>query len=208
MLPEAYLAKGYSALLSNILKHNRERSGPMKFDIRGKHIEVTDALRDYTTKRLSKLEKYLDSAKGAQVALSVEGDRHKVEVTIPLNGMILRGEEATDDMYTSIDMVEEKLEKQIEKYKTKLYKHHRGVGLKKALAEEIQGELAKNDVVERFNIVRTKRFALKPMDEEEAIMQMNLLGHSFFVFFNAESEEVNVVYKRKDGNFGLIEPDF
>lgn len=180
----------------------------MKFDIRGKHIEVTDALRDYTTKRLSKLEKYLDNAKGAQVALSVEGDRHKVEVTIPLNGMILRGEEATDDMYTSIDMVEEKLEKQIEKHKTKLYKHHRGVGLRKAIAEEIQGELAQNDVVEKFKVVRTKRFALKPMDEEEAIMQMNLLGHSFFVFFNAESEEVNVVYRRKDGNFGLIEPDF
>lgn len=180
----------------------------MKFEIRGKNIEVTEALKDYTTKRLSKLEKYLDDVKGVQVALSVEGDRHKVEVTIPLNGIILRGEEAASDMYSSIDIVEEKLEKQIEKYKTKLYKHHRGAGFKRALTEEIQKELNKNGAVEKFKIVRTKRFALKPMDEEEAIMQMNLLGHSFFVFFNAESDEVNVVYRRRDGNFGLIEPDF
>ena len=179
----------------------------MKFDIRGRHIEVTDALRDYTTKRLSKLEKYLEDVKGAQVALSVEGDRHKVEVTIPLNGMILRGEETSDDMYSSIDMVEEKLEKQIEKYKTKLIKNHRGAGLKKALAEEVKLQMEDNAAEEKFKITRVKRFAFRPMDEEEAIMQMNLLGHSFFVFFNAESEEVNVVYRRKDGNFGLIEPD-
>ncbi|HWP95358.1 MAG TPA: ribosome-associated translation inhibitor RaiA [Syntrophomonadaceae bacterium] len=180
----------------------------MKFEIRGKNIEVTEALKDYTTKRLSKLEKYLEDVKGIQVALSLEGDRHKVEVTIPLNGVILRGEEAASDMYSSIDMVEEKLEKQIEKYKTKLYKHHRGAGLKRALTDEIQRELDKNDSVEKFKILRTKRFALKPMDEEEAIMQMNLLGHSFFVFFNAQSDEVNVVYRRKDGYFGLIEPNF
>lgn len=180
----------------------------MKFEIRGKHIEVTDALREYTTKRLSKLEKYLEDVKGIQVALSVEGDRHKVEVTIPLNGIILRGEEVSDDMYSSIDMVEEKLEKQIEKHKTKLYKHHRGAGLKKALAEEIRQQLEINSVVEKYKVLRTKRFALKPMDEEEAIMQMNLLGHSFFVFFNSDTDEVNVVYRRKDGNFGLIEPEF
>lgn len=180
----------------------------MKLDIRGKNIEVTNALREYTTKRLSKLEKYLDEVKEAQVALSVEGTVHKVEVTIPLNGIILRGEEATDDMYTSIDMVEEKLEKQLEKYKTKLYRHHRGVGFKQAVKEEIEQELKDESAPEPFKIVRTKRFALKPMDEEEAIMQMNLLGHNFFVFFNAESEEVNVVYKRKDGNYGLIEPNF
>ncbi|NLB89156.1 MAG: ribosome-associated translation inhibitor RaiA [Syntrophomonadaceae bacterium] len=179
----------------------------MRLDIRGKNIEVTDALKEYTTKRLSKLEKYIDEVKEAQVALSVEGNIHKVEVTIPLNGVILRGEESTDDMYTSIDMVEDKLEKQLEKYKTKLYRTHRGVGFKKAVRDEIEKELKESDT-EPFKIVRTKKFALKPMDEEEAIMQMNLLGHSFFVFFNAESEEVNVVYKRKDGNYGLIEPNF
>lgn len=180
----------------------------MKFMIRGKNIEITEALKDYTTKRLSKLEKYIDSVKEAQVALSIEGEDHKVEVTIPLNGLILRGEEMSDDMYTSIDLVVEKLEKQIEKHKTRLYRNNRGAGLKKALAEEIKSELDKGEKIEKFKIVRSKRFALKPMDIEEAIMQMNLLGHSFFVFFNPESEEVNVVYKRKDGNYGLIEPDF
>ncbi|MBO8159027.1 ribosome-associated translation inhibitor RaiA [Thermosyntropha sp.] len=179
----------------------------MKFEFRGKNIEVTEALKDYAGKRLSKLEKYIDDVKTAQVAFSVEGERHKVEVTIPLNGMILRGEEATDDMYTSIDMVQEKLERQIEKYKTRIYKHHRAAGFKQAVAEEIKKE-AEKEKEEGFKVVRTKRFALKPMDVEEAIMQMNLLGHNFFVFFNAGTEEVNVVYKRNDGNYGLIEPDF
>lgn len=180
----------------------------MRLDIRGKNLEVTEALKDYTTKRLSKLEKYIDDMKEAQVALSVEGEGHKVEVTIPLNGVILRGEEASEDMYSSIDLVVEKLEKQIEKYKTRLYRNDRGVGLKKAWLEESKRDLESDQDVEKFKIVRTKRFALKPMDEEEAIMQMNLLGHTFFVFFNSRSEEVNVVYRRKDGNYGLIEPEF
>lgn len=180
----------------------------MKFEIRGKNIELTDALKDYVTKRLSKLEKYIDDVKGVQVALSLEGVGHKVEVTIPLNGVILRGEEIGEDMYASIDLVEEKLEKQIEKYKTKLYKSHRSIGLKKAIAEEVRKEIEEKGAEENFKVVRTKRFAFKPMDEEEAIMQMNLLGHTFFVFSNSGTDEVNVVYKRKDGNYGLIEPDF
>ncbi|HAA08972.1 MAG: ribosome-associated translation inhibitor RaiA [Syntrophomonadaceae bacterium] len=180
----------------------------MRLDIRGKNLELTDALKDYTTKRLSKLEKYIEDAKEAQVALSVEGEGHKVEVTIPLNGVLLRGEEASEDMYSSIDLVVEKLEKQIEKYKTRLYRSNRGAGMKKALVEEARRELEKQEDLETFKVVRTKRFALKPMDEEEAIMQMNLLGHTFFVFFNSRSEEVNVVYRRKDGNYGLIEPEF
>lgn len=180
----------------------------MQLEIRGRNIDITDALKDYTAKRLSKLEKYIEDARIAQVALSVEGERHKVEVTIPLNGVILRGEVASDDMYSAIDLVVEKLEKQIEKHKTKLYKSYRGGGLKQAVAEEIQKELNDKDTIEKFKIVRTKRFALKPMDEEEAIMQMNLLGHTFFVFMNAETDEVNVVYKRKNRHYGLIEPDF
>lgn len=180
----------------------------MRLEVRGKNIEVTDALREYATKRLSKLERYIDDVRDAQVALSVEGEDHKVEVTIPLNGIILRGEETNEDMYTAIDMVEEKLEKQIDKYKTRLYRSYRGAGLKQAVQEEAKRQLAEEEAPEKFKIVRTKRFALKPMDEEEAIMQMNLLGHNFFVFHNAETEEVNVVYKRKDGNYGLIEPDF
>ncbi len=177
----------------------------MRFEIRGKNIDVTEALKEYTTKRLSKLEKYFENTRDAQVAMSVEGERHKVEVTIPLNGMILRGEESSEDMYSSIDLVEEKLEKQLEKYKTKLHKSYRAAGLKKALLENSATHSTPED---KFKIVRTKRFALKPMDEEEAIMQMNLLGHNFFVFFNADTEEVNVVYKRKDSNYGLIEPWF
>lgn len=182
----------------------------MRFDIRGKNIEVTDALKDYTTKRLSKLEKYFEDLKVAQVTLSVDSEGHKVEVTIPINGMILRGEEATDDMYSSIDLVEEKLEKQINKYKTKLYRNNRGSAFRRSLQAEIENEIqsTKDKSDDKFNIVRTKKFALKPMDEEEAIMQMNLLSHDFFVFFNANTEEVNVVYKRKDSNYGLIEPNF
>lgn len=180
----------------------------MKFDIRGKNIEITGALRDYTTKRLSKLEKYIEDVKEVQVSLSVENKIHKVEVTIPLNGMILRGEEKSDDMYSSIDMVEEKLEKQIEKYRTRLLKSNRTIGLKKIMAGAAGRKPDSAELAERFRIVRTKKFALKPMDEEEAIMQMNLLGHSFFMFFNANSNEVNVVYKRKDGGYGLIEPNF
>ena len=180
----------------------------MRLEVRGKNIEVTDALREYATKRLSKLERYIDDVKVAQVTLSVEGEDHKVEVTIPLNGVILRGEETNEDMYTAIDMVEEKLEKQIDTYQTRLYRSYRGAGHKQAVQEEAKRQLAQEEAPEKFKIVRTKRFALKPMDEEEAIMQMNLLGHNFFVFHNAETEEVNVVYKRKDGNYGLIEPDF
>jgi putative sigma-54 modulation protein len=177
----------------------------LRFDIRGKNIEVTDALKDYVEKRLSKLEKFIEDVRVAQVTLSVEGESHKVEVTIPLNGVMLRGEEETDDMYSSIDLVVDKLEKQIDKYKTKLYRRYRGIGFRKSLVRELE---AAGETVEQFKIVRTKRFALKPMDVEEAVMQMNLLGHSFFVFFNSEFDEVNVVYRRNDGNFGLIEPRF
>jgi putative sigma-54 modulation protein len=162
-------------------------------------------LREYTEKRISKLERFIEDIKLAQVTLSVEGDSHKVEVTIPLNGVILRGEETSADMYSSIDLVVEKLDKQIDNHKTKLYKRYRGLGLKKSLVRELEES---KEEVEKFKIVRTKRFALKPMDVEEAVMQMSLLGHSFFVFYNSASDEVNVVYRRNDGNFGLIEPRF
>ena len=169
----------------------------MHISIRGKHIEVTDALRDYVEKRVGKLEKYFEDLDEAQVTLLVEKDRHRVEVTAPINGMILRGEEETSDMYSSIDLVVEKLEKQIDKYKTRLARQLRGNSFR-----EIQGEQRE----EEHEIIRTKKFAFKPMDAEEAIMQMNLIGHNFFVFANAKSEQINVVYKRKDGNFGVIEP--
>jgi putative sigma-54 modulation protein len=174
----------------------------MKVLVRGRNVDVTEALKDYVEKRVGKLDRYLEGAKDATVILVVEGDSHKVEVTVPFNGMILRGEEATGDMYSSIDLIVDKLEKQIEKYKGKLGRR-RGTGEQKAYVEP-----RFRDDDEGLQLVKTKRFAIKPMPVDEAVMQMNLLGHSFFVFSNAETEQVNVVYKRKDGKYGLIEPEF
>ncbi|MGI6649191.1 MAG: ribosome hibernation-promoting factor, HPF/YfiA family [Bacillota bacterium] len=177
----------------------------MRITVRGKNIEVTDALRDYVAKRLSKLEKYIEFDE-VQVTLLVERGNHVVEATIPINGMILRGEEETGDMYSSIDLVVDKLEKQLEKYKTKLLS--RRLKNQQNVVKELPADLIGQPQVEEedYRIVRTKRFAIKPMPVDEAVMQMNLLGHSFFVFTNAETEDVNVVYRRKDGDYGLIEP--
>ena len=176
----------------------------MKVNISGRNINVTNSLKDYAEKKVGKIAKYFDGEVEAQVTLSVEKDRHIVEVTMPVNGMILRGETETHDMYTSIDLVVDKLEKQIEKYKTKITKNVRKTSAK------INGNVEKSAYAKTDGepkVVRTKRFALKPMDLEEALMQMELLGHDFFVFTNAQTELVNVVYKRRDGNYGLIEPD-
>jgi putative sigma-54 modulation protein len=173
----------------------------MKFQFRGKNIQVTDALKERVEKKLGKLDKYFDTPPEAIVTLSVEKERHRVEVTIPLNGYILRGEEETNDMYSSVDQVVEKLEKQMEKYRTRLSKRNKGASIKDIAASFVERTAVEEDP----RLVRTKRFALKPMSVEEAILQMNLLGHNFFVFSNAENEEVNVVYRRKDGNYGLIE---
>lgn len=173
----------------------------MNITVRGKNIELTNALKEYVEKRIGKLEKYLDNIEEATVTLTVLKGSHKVEVTMPVNGMILRGEEATGDMYSSIDLVFEKLEKQIDRYKGRFNKKLRNGGGKGAAAEAVPD-------IEPAKIMKTKRFAIKPMPVDEAVMQMNLLGHNFFVFSNAETEEVNVVYKRKDGNYGLIEPEF
>ena len=173
----------------------------MKIQVRGRNMDTTDALKDYIGKRLGKLDKYIDNLGDAQVTMAVERGFHRIEVTIPINGMILRGEESTGDMYASIDLVVEKLEKQIEKYKGKLQKRD---------ARYVNG-LRKTAAVledEEPRLVKTKRFAIKPMPVEEAVLQMNLLGHNFFMFSNADTEQVNVVYKRKDGNYGLIEPEF
>ncbi|HHY13190.1 MAG TPA: ribosome-associated translation inhibitor RaiA [Thermoanaerobacterales bacterium] len=174
----------------------------MRIIVSGKNIEITNALRDYALKRISKVSQYFEKDIEAQVTMGVEKDRHIVEVTIPINGIILRGEEETSDMYTSIDMVVEKLEKQIHKYKTKINRRLRRTALKNL---EVESTLK---IDEEPKVVKTKRFAMKPMATEEAILQMDLLGHDFFVFSNAETEEVNVVYKRRNGNYGLIEPEF
>lgn len=172
----------------------------MKFQVRGRNIEVTAALKEYVEKRLGKLQRYFDQLGDAQVSLSVTKDVHRVEVTMPINGMLLRGEESSEDMYASIDLVAEKLEKQIMKYKGKISKRSG-----KGVIENKYVEAVENNEPQ---IVRTKRFAVKPMVVDEALLQMNLLGHSFFVFTNDETDQVNVLYKRKDGNYGLIEPTF
>ncbi len=171
----------------------------MQITVRGKNMDVTPALKEYVEKRLRKIEKYFDYSISAQVTLNVERERHIVEVTVPLNGMLLRGEEETGDMYSAVDLVLEKLEKQIEKYRTRLLRRGRG-----AERSDGQGPAAPGD---EAAVVKVKRFAVKPMTVEEAVLQMNLLGHDFFVFRNAESGDVEVVYRRKDGNYGLIEPE-
>lgn len=172
----------------------------MKVNVRGKNIDVTPALKEHVEKRLSKLEKYFDNDPEIQVTLVVEKDTHKVEMQMPLNGMIVRAEEKTGDMYASIDLVVEKLERQITKYKSKVNKKA------KAAVTASKPALWMDDEDDP-KIVKVKRFAVKPMPVDEAMMQMNMLGHSFFVFSNAETEEVNVIYKRKDGQYGLIEPE-
>ncbi len=173
----------------------------MKINARGKNIDVTPALQEYMEKKLSKLDKYFHNELEAQVTLSVERESHRVDVTISINGLLLRGEEATDDMYASIDLVVDKIERQLHKYKTKINRKLRQKGLKEQFAEQRREE----DTAEP-KVVRTKRFVMKPMPVEEAILQMDLLGHDFYVF-TGENGEMKVVYRRKDGNYGLIEPE-
>ncbi|SKA75513.1 putative sigma-54 modulation protein [Caloramator quimbayensis] len=175
----------------------------MKLTVTGKNIALTNALKDIVEKKMGKLDKYFDPDVEAHVTLSVQKNIQRIEVTIPFNGVILRGEESTEDMYSSIDNVIEKIEKQIIKHKTKLErKIHEGT----LRFSDIPSAAFDED--DEPKIVKTKKFAIKPMDVEEAVLQMDLIGHNFYVFMNADTEEVNVVYKRKDGNYGLIEPEF
>ncbi len=177
----------------------------MKVTVIAKNIQLTNALKEAVEKKISKLSKYFNSDVEAKATLSVQKNRQKIEVTIPFNGVILRGEESTEDMYKSIDLVEEKLERQIRKQKTKLARRQTGDSLRFSAIESLNGDSYED---EDAKIVKTKRFTIKPMNEEEALLQMELLGHSFFVFSNAETGDVNVLYKRKDGNYGLIEPEY
>lgn len=172
----------------------------MRITTRGKNIEITDALRAHVEKKIGKIAKDFDANTEAQVTLSVVKESHVVEAMLLLNGgMLIRAEEESADMYASIDLVVEKLERQIRKYKTRINRKARQTGL--AAGED--GRIWDED---EPRIVKTKRFAIKPMLPDEAVLQMNLLGHDFFVFTNAESNQANVVYRRKDGNYGLIEP--
>ena len=175
----------------------------MKFIISGKNIEVTPGLKSTVEQKLGKLERYFTPETEIIVTLSVEKDRQKIEVTIPVKGNIIRSEQTSSDMYVSIDLVEEIIERQMKKYKNKLIDKKQSAQAFSALFlnEEVPAD-------EEIQIVKAKRFAMKPMDPEEACVQMELLGHNFYVFLNAETEQVNVVYKRKGNTYGLIEPEF
>ncbi|MBO7333317.1 MAG: ribosome-associated translation inhibitor RaiA [Lachnospiraceae bacterium] len=176
----------------------------MKFTILGKNINVTDGLRSAVEDKIGKLEKYFSPDTEVHVTLSVEKERQKIEVTIPVKGSIIRSEQVSNDMYVSIDLVEEIIERQLKKYKTRLTDRYQGVG-----QSSFKKEFLENDYMdeEEIKIVRTKKFDIKPMYPEDACVQMELLGHNFYVFVNAEDDQVCVVYKRKGGTYGLIEAD-
>lgn len=174
----------------------------MKYIMTGKNVALTDALKATVERKLGKLEKYFTGDVEAHVTLSVQKTKQIIEVTIPFNGMILRAEESTGDMYSSIDNVVEKLEKQIIKHKTKLEKKIREGAIKFADVPRYEND------EDEINIKKVKKFSLKPMNVDEAVLQMELLGHDFFVFKNADTDDVNVVYKRNDGAYGIIEPEF
>ena len=175
----------------------------MRFIITGRNIDVTQGLRTAVTEKIGKLEKYFTEDTEVHVTLSVEKDRQKIEVTIPVKGNIIRAEQVSSDMYVSIDLVEEIIERQLKKYKNKI------IDRKQSAAQNFTPEYVEKDYDEddTIQIVRTKRFGIKPMDPEEACVQMELLGHNFYVFMNSETNEVNVVYKRKGNTYGLIEPE-
>ena len=178
----------------------------LKFNIRGENVEVTDAIRDYVVKRISKLQKFFeDSVEAtAHVNLKVYPNRtYKVEVTIPLPYLTLRAEETSKDMYGSVDLVTDKLERQIRKYKTKVNRKSREKGLKNLEFVPSDDDSASDEL----KIVRTKQVSLKPMDPEEAVLQMDMLGHDFFVFQDAETNGTSIVYRRRDGRYGLIEAE-
>ena len=177
----------------------------MKFIIIGKNIDVTLGLREAVESKLGKLERYFTPNTEIHVTLSVQKGHQKIEVTIPVKGGMVRSEQESSDMYVSIDLVEEVIERQLRKYKNKLVAREQDGGNFK------QEFFESEDTVEddgEIKIVRTKKFGFKPMYPEDACVQMELLGHDFYVFCNAESDVVNVVYRRKNGTFGLIEPEF
>ena len=175
----------------------------MRITISGRSIELTDGLKAAVEDKIGKLEKYFTPDTDVFVTLSVEKERQKIEVTIPVPGHIIRSEQVSNDMYVSIDLVEEIIERQLKKYKNKIItKQQSNSNFRK---EYIEKEVEADDEIK---IIRTKKFDMKPMYPEDACVQMELLGHDFFVFVNAEDDNVNVVYKRKGNTYGLIEPEF
>lgn len=182
----------------------------LTYNVRGENIEVTEAIRSYVEKRISKLNKYFTDATQAiaHVNLKVYSNKNaKVEVTIPMPYLTLRAEETSPDLYASIDLVTDKLERQIRKFKTKINRKSREKGFPEfAEADTASTDEAKpGEASTDLSVVRTKRVSLKPMDSQEAILQMDMLGHNFFIFEDAETNGTSIVYKRRDGRYGLIE---
>ena len=175
----------------------------MNLVISGKNLDITEGLRSAIEEKIGKLERYFTDTREVHVTLSTEKNRQKIEITIPMKGSIIRAEEVSSDMYVSIDLVEEVIERQLRKYKNKLIdKEQNAAHLSQSFIEADDFE------DEDIQIIRSKKFAMKPMDPEEACVQMELIGHNFFVVRNSETDEVNVVYKRKGNTYGLIEPEF
>ena len=174
----------------------------MKYNIRGEKVEITDAIRAYIEEKIGKLDKYFDSPEGitASVVIKVRGKEQKIEITIPAMHYTLRSEESHNDLYAAIDLTVDKLERQIRKNKTKINSK-----IKKNLINNFELDLEDSFEDDSSKILKRKIVETKPMDEEEAVLQMNMLGHSFFVFKNSQTDEINVVYQRKDGNYGIIE---
>lgn len=187
----------------------------MEIAIRGKNIELTESLKEYIDDKVGRLDRYFDSINGVDVTLTVERNRsientQRAEVTMRVNGTVIRAEEATVSMYSSIDIVVEKLERQLKKYKSKIYNsmrdRKRSARSKGLPTPEPEFSGGNGEPVEPY-IARTKEVQLRPMTPSEATLQMELLGHDFHMFLNPESGNVNLVYKRKDGNYGLLEPE-
>ena len=176
----------------------------MRIKITGRNIELTEGLKAAVEDKLNKLEKYFTPDTEVNVTLSVEKERQKVEVTIPMKGSYIRSEQVSSDMYVSIDLVEEVIERQLKKYRTKLVKKQQNAAA--VFKQDFLDEKSEDD--EEIKIIRTKKFDMKPMYPEDACVEMELLGHDFYVFINAETEDVNVVYKRKGNTYGLIEPEY
>ncbi len=174
----------------------------MKFNIHGKKVEVTEPIRKYIEEKIGRLDKYFENPteETATVVVRIRGIEQIVEVTIPMSKMILRAEESHNDLYAAIDIVSDKLERQIRKNKTRM---NRRTSKGEDLGFDLSFEDLKED--EESTIVKRKQIEMKPMSEEEAILQMNLIGHEFFVFKNVETGDVDILYRRKDGNYGIIE---
>lgn len=177
----------------------------IKYSIRGENLEVTEAIRDYVVSKLEKIEKYFQPEQELDARINLKVYREKtakVEVTIPLGSITLRAEDVSQDMYGSIDLVTDKIERQIRKNKTKIERKNKN---KVAIGQLFTDALVEDSNVVQSKVVRSKQIDLKPMDLEEAILQMDLLGHDFFIYVDVEDQTTNVIYRREDGEIGLLE---